>query len=161
MNYLKTYVCESCFHIQKRYRKSSCKECKSKTFECDEWIAPVIRILNHKGYKTKYCCSGHPTYISRTGIRSNGEEVTLPLFHCFNNYIMFDIPFEELSKIMLPEGYEFDKYDERDKGNSTIRYSDQYNPCSYYDAIGHFHKSMKAVYRWANELPSRTALVVD
>lgn len=28
-------------------------------FECDELLAPIICILNRKGYKTKYCCSGH------------------------------------------------------------------------------------------------------
>lgn len=28
-------------------------------FECDELMAPIICILNRKGYKTKYCCSGH------------------------------------------------------------------------------------------------------
>ena len=28
-------------------------------FECDELFAPIISILNRKGYKTKSCCSGH------------------------------------------------------------------------------------------------------
>lgn len=28
-------------------------------FECDEIIAPLISLLNRKGYKTKHCCSGH------------------------------------------------------------------------------------------------------
>lgn len=27
--------------------------------EIDEVIAPLIRELNIKGYKTKFCCSGH------------------------------------------------------------------------------------------------------
>ena len=30
------------------------------TFECDDFIAPAIRVLNLKGYKTCFCCSGHP-----------------------------------------------------------------------------------------------------
>ena len=30
--------------------------------EIDEVIAPLIRELNIKGYKTKFCCSGHPFY---------------------------------------------------------------------------------------------------
>ena len=29
-------------------------------FECDDLIAPAISLLNKKGYKTTYCCSGHP-----------------------------------------------------------------------------------------------------
>lgn len=28
-------------------------------FECDEMIAPIISILNKKGFKTQFCCSGH------------------------------------------------------------------------------------------------------
>lgn len=30
--------------------------------EIDEVIAPIIRELNLKGYKTAFCCSGHPFY---------------------------------------------------------------------------------------------------
>ena len=29
-------------------------------FECDDLIAPAISLLNRKGYKTLFCCSGHP-----------------------------------------------------------------------------------------------------
>lgn len=28
-------------------------------FECDDFIAPAISLLNKKGYKTYACCSGH------------------------------------------------------------------------------------------------------
>jgi len=28
-------------------------------FECDEELCGVIALLNKKGYRTKYCCSGH------------------------------------------------------------------------------------------------------
>ena len=28
-------------------------------FECDDIIAPAISLLNKKGYKTNFCCSGH------------------------------------------------------------------------------------------------------
>lgn len=31
-----------------------------KFVEIDELIAPIISLLNKKGYKTQYCCSGHP-----------------------------------------------------------------------------------------------------
>ena len=55
----KTYVCESCFNIQRQLRKIKCSECKSKMFYCDEWISPTIQLLNRKGYLTEYCCSGH------------------------------------------------------------------------------------------------------
>lgn len=29
-------------------------------FQVDDLIAPVISLLNRKGYKTAFCCSGHP-----------------------------------------------------------------------------------------------------
>jgi hypothetical protein len=64
----KTYMCESCFHIQKRFRRSVCESCKSSMFTCDEWIATTISTLNKKGYLTNYCCSGHP--VSRGNIRN-------------------------------------------------------------------------------------------
>ena len=28
-------------------------------FECDEEMAGIIRLLNRKGYRTRFCCSGH------------------------------------------------------------------------------------------------------
>ena len=34
-------------------------EWKDDYFECDELIAPVIRALNLRGYKTSNCCAGH------------------------------------------------------------------------------------------------------
>lgn len=33
-----------------------------ENIEIDEVIAPLIRELNIKGYKTMFCCSGHPFY---------------------------------------------------------------------------------------------------
>lgn len=42
------------------YAQVSVPEVESRSFECDELIAPVIELLNKKGYKTKFCCAGHP-----------------------------------------------------------------------------------------------------
>lgn len=36
------------------------KQSEDNYFECDELIAPAISLLNKKGYKTTFCCSGHP-----------------------------------------------------------------------------------------------------
>ncbi len=41
--------------------------------EIDEVIAPIIRELNLKGYKTTFCCSGHP-YNSLNEAFTNSEE---------------------------------------------------------------------------------------
>jgi len=151
--FLKTYVCDSCFHIQKRYRRSKCEECKSETFICDEWIAPTIQILNRKGYKTSFCCSGHVITIPYHFKEPDKEEVVI-LYHCWGCYIFFDIPQKELLKIKLPEGYELDKKHRKDPEPRTIRYSGQFAPGSYSEAIGGFHKSMSDLYEWASKLPN-------
>lgn len=41
------------------YNSNDDPDDKYTCFECDELIAPIILELNRKGYKTKYCCSGH------------------------------------------------------------------------------------------------------
>ncbi len=33
---------------------------EENSFEVDEVIAPLIQLLNKKGYVTRFCCSGHP-----------------------------------------------------------------------------------------------------
>lgn len=57
-------------------------------FECDDLMAPAISLLNKKGYKTKFCCSGH-TYPKHVG--SFGK--TLP-----NTYKMREIIYCEKSE---------------------------------------------------------------
>jgi hypothetical protein len=158
MNTLKTYVCESCFHIQKRYRRSKCEECKGKTFVCDEWIAPTIQLLNRKGYRTKYCCSGHITSIPWTGTRTlTDEKIEMNFYHCWGCYVFFDMKAKDLLKMKLPEGYELDESVDRRRKPRTIRYSDQFKPGNYAEAISHLQTSMTTLYEWAKELPSRTS----
>ena len=35
------------------------ESCDGQMFECDEEMIVPIKILNDKGYGTKFCCSGH------------------------------------------------------------------------------------------------------
>ena len=52
-----SYMCNVCF---KAYDVEDHKCCKGgELFQIDEEMVPIIRVLNHKGYKTAYCCSGH------------------------------------------------------------------------------------------------------
>lgn len=37
-------------------------------FECDDIIAPTISLLNKKGYRTTFCCGGHPFPIIDCGL---------------------------------------------------------------------------------------------
>lgn len=44
-----------------RYEGIPCliKDCPGEVVELDEFIAPAVMNLNEKGYRTRYCCSGH------------------------------------------------------------------------------------------------------
>ena len=68
------YICLSCLNEFNKeelsfndkygnYRyKCPIKKCSSYDMvEIDDLILPIIKILNQKGYKTEYCCSGHLT----------------------------------------------------------------------------------------------------
>ena len=44
----------------KAHAEITVPEVERRSFECDDLIAPLISLLNQKGYKTRFCCSGHP-----------------------------------------------------------------------------------------------------
>lgn len=104
--------------------------------EIDEVIAPLIRELNIKGYKTKFCCSGHPFYslceamvdseeTAKAFVGLIGTERTdnprMPVRALYvtpdnDFYITFEENEQEAITLALPEGFEWD--DEK-----TIRYN--------------------------------------
>jgi len=62
----KIYLCLNCFkYNQVTYLVSDksniqCTNCgEHKIIEIDDLLAPIVKILNQKGYTTLYCCSGH------------------------------------------------------------------------------------------------------
>lgn len=63
--------------------------CYGEIIEVDDLMLPTIKILNEKGYYTRYCCSGHYT--------QNGGD---------NCYIMFE---DEVKFSSLPKGFKYDK----------------------------------------------------
>lgn len=85
-------LCLECYKIynQKTIKNNMCKikGCDGDVVEVDELFAPVIAELNRKGYRTKFCCSGHYT-----------EDYP-------NTYINFE---EGIKLPSLPEGYKYDK----------------------------------------------------
>ena len=52
-----SYIDKESFNI---FSEIAIPEVEKRSFECDDLIAPVISVLNKKGYKTKFCCAGHP-----------------------------------------------------------------------------------------------------
>lgn len=63
-------------------------QCGCNVVEIDDLIVPTILELNKKGYKTRFCCSGHMYSISSI-------------------HIMFEGYLEDVVKNNLPEGFIF------------------------------------------------------
>lgn len=51
-----SYLCLNCYKVYKNKPK---KNCCSNAIEIDDFMIPSIVLLNQKGYKTEFCCSGH------------------------------------------------------------------------------------------------------
>lgn len=84
-------LCLECYKIynQKTIKNNICKvkTCQGEVVEIDELFIPVIAELNKKGYKTKFCCSGH-------------------ICDYPNSYIYFE---DDIVLPSLPEGYMYDE----------------------------------------------------
>ncbi len=138
-----------------------------KHIEIDEVIAPIIRELNLKGYKTKFCCSGHP-YNSLNEAFADSEETAkrlgglvktertdsedLPIRALYATpddyfYISFD---DEISSkdfsIPLPDGFWWDE-------ESTIRF--EYSTDDIYGLLEERLTACKTLFQWASELPPK------
>ena len=104
--------------------------CNGQLIEIDELMIPTIKVLNEKGYCTKFCCSGH--YYGQTP----------------NGYIMFE---EGIDIPNLPKGW--DK--EECNGCVTIR-STMLDGAGIRPTIKDFKKicdNAKILIDWANKLP--------
>ena len=135
--------------------------------EIDEVIAPIISELNRKGYKTKFCCSGHPYFSlcevlvtseeSAKGIvglveteESGDPDFPIRAFHLIRDddfYILFSECSSMDFSIPLPEGFRW--FDEK-----TIRYA--YSKTDVYDFFLERLEASKALYEWVVKLPSYT-----
>lgn len=134
--------------------------------EIDEVIAPIIRELNLKGYKTKFCCSGHP-FISLNEAFTTSEETAKGLVGLVKTekcdradtpiralYVVpddyFYITFDGISSkdfpVPLPDGFWWDE------GN-TIRY--EYATHDVYELLEERLTVCKALYQWASQLPPK------
>lgn len=93
------------------------KNCGGELFEVDELFAPIISLLNKKGYKTLFCCSGH--------IKSESDVLYCEKYTKYHksisieSYIMFE---QGIVLPNLPDGYAMDKND-GGKHDNTIRKS--------------------------------------
>lgn len=113
-------ICNTCFKIYKLSTYVKTKDgyktvadeilpcpkigCSGELYECDEMLAPIISVLNKKGYTTFYSCSGHikPDYC----VTYNPKYKKVYKNHPIESYISFENG-TELSSI--PKGYKYDK----------------------------------------------------
>lgn len=73
------------------------------TFECDDFIAPTIRVLNLKGYKTRFCCSGHPFSNKNEFVSYHGPD--LDIYKCFPGvYYVKEVELEDLKGTLHYDG---------------------------------------------------------
>ena len=106
------YIDKETFNI---FSEIAIPEVEKRSFECDDLIAPVISILNKKGYKTKFCCCGHP-YPELTSmyilIYEGYNDGISSIFGSFESidYEFFDkaIEYREISLSDIPEDERFD-----------------------------------------------------
>lgn len=135
--------------------------------EIDEVIAPLILELNVRGYKTLFCCSGHPfdacnevftaTEEGAEGIVNvvSVEKVEDGLFpyrvvttlRDDDFYIFFAENQQEQISLPLPDGFYW--YDTR-----TIRYN--YVSSEFYEFLEERRLATCALHEWALQLPQLT-----
>ena len=162
-------------------KSCSIKEETERYFLCDEAIAPAIALLNKKGYRTAYCCSGHlydeitdtlvleddfqdeellrEVYPGIIQIQKSEEGLRLKLRQnlSMQAYVTFE---EDLDLPSLPEGW-------RERGRSIFHnfYWDESFPHPYaekelqasspYRFYERRLEIMEALYNWAEALPER------
>lgn len=132
--------------------------------EIDEVIAPVIRELNVRGYRTSFCCCGHPFRMYNELLTDIAEpEKAFPYFRKMEKSGRNDLPYRVITAtpandfyiafaakqksdfpIPLPFGFEWDTAD-------TIRYT--YVRSEFYAFLSERMTAVKTLHRWAKRLP--------
>ncbi len=130
-------------------------------FEVDENIALVISMLNKKGYKTTFCCSGH-AFAGITEFYADSKES----FECLIFSDLQDIRYEDgrykaidrgnakYCYIGFEEDYPFPEFPEGfvyDKNARSIE-KDYISESDTYDLIQEIVDTMKVLYEWVRGL---------
>lgn len=154
------------------------------SFECDELIAPVIILLNKKGYQTEHCCSGHLYGDMDEVIYCHEDKEEADIFKIFpstshyykvgNNcfrlivdnmissdcYISFNKSVKEFET--LPDGFRQEKTEKGEVYISAeiirLDSSDEYRKLQENNPYSFFEKRtklMKSLYEWVQKLPDK------
>ena len=106
--------------------------CSGSMFEVDELMLPTIKILNEKGYTTKFCCSGHYYHSPSSGYLWFEEWVELP---------------------NLPKGFSIDKNTKVGICIRPTRAFDRNHYKSTYKDFSIICDEAKSLFEWAVNLP--------
>lgn len=97
----------------KPFSDISVSKVEQRSFDCDDLIAPVISILNKKGYKTNFCCAGHPYPLYEEMYVLQYEDTYEAISSTWGSFIPDERFFFEnalckkISLEEIPEGYQF------------------------------------------------------
>ena len=110
--------------------------------ECDDFIAPIISILNKKGYKTVWSCSGH---MNETLYKFDGKLITMRN-RC---YIQFHQTVTIDDLVIIPDGFSVDYVNENE---FQILIEKEF------EIVGHecyleILDTMRLLLDWVNKLP--------
>lgn len=161
------------------FHDSNNEEFIRNAIEIDEHLLPVIALLNDKGYKTTFCCSGHvypslnTSIISIEDMENPPEEVRILDTHLIdreknmafvdyisnenrNLYIAFnhDTGKYLYNNRLLPEGFEWDEIDVDDDAQYCMRY---WYESEYDEVFGFFTERTKIItqlFLWVVSLPT-------
>lgn len=143
-------------------------------FECDDMIAPAISLLNKKGYKTTFCCSGHPfagidealhmEYPTEEEIkelniyRIESSEAVKDRYNDTDEYPYYVVNkcnFVDTFYVAFAETYTFPKLPGQaylDEGN--IYWKSGIRPTEIFEGITKIYEMNKEFYEWVEKLPS-------
>jgi hypothetical protein len=125
------FLCDECYERYERELDSCPKlNCEGDVNEIDDFMIPIIVNLWKKGYKTKYCCSGHMNEFKDH-------------FQC---YIMFD---QEVPLNDLPSGFKLDS--ERNIVEYVVEEKDWFN-LSYIDKLDVLRYTNESLFKWTKGL---------
>ena len=118
--------------------------------EIDELMAPIIQVLNQKGYTTKYCCSGHPMDECLAWIKTEQGSEYQEMMILMASSIVFE---EGITLPVLPSGFEV-----VDNPASILEirksyYIDNAFDNQFYERARSILETMKQLHEWALDLP--------
>lgn len=102
-------------------------------YPVDNLIAPILTILHNKGYKTRFCCSGHPDNLPQ-GISAS-------------------ITFAFQYAIDAPDGFKFTNNSET-RIEAVIPRRDKRHPYTVDEANVMIDNNIRILTKWANNLPT-------